>query len=163
MDELDFLDAFVVKKTENIEKKVESKDNLARDLSKLAKKEQVQLFKQQSPEFDGVVADFKLRTGEPVKLARVTALAEGGALPDGPVLDYVRNKLELVLNYCTNILAYLMFKSRGVSLALHPVTGRLVQYRQLIDRLEEMDKIVMPQVEEVLRRAAKGEAVKSRW
>ena len=105
MDELDFLDAFVVKKTENIEKKVESKDNLARDLSKLAKKEQVQLFKQQSPEFDGVVADFKLRTGEPVKLARVTALAEGGALPDGPVMDYVRNKLELVLNYCTNILA----------------------------------------------------------
>merc|ERR1719318_2346092 len=89
MDEEDFLDAFVVKKTENIEKKVESKDNLARDLSKLSK---------------------------------VTALAEGGALPDGPVLDYVRNKLELVLNYCTNILAYLMFKSRGVSLALHPVT-----------------------------------------
>ena len=43
------------------------------------------------------------------------------------------------------------------------MTGRLVQYRQLIDRLEEMDKIVMPQVEEVLRRAAKGEAVKSRW
>merc|ERR1719318_1742314 len=131
MDEEDFLDAFVVKKTENIEKKVESKDNLARDLSKLSKKEQVQLFKQQSPEFDGVVADFQLRMGEAVKLARVTALAEG------PVMDYVRNKLELVLNYCTNILAYLMFKSRGVSLALHPVTGRLVQYRQLVDRLEE--------------------------
>merc|ERR1719318_2324541 len=160
MDEEDFLDAFVVKKTENIEKKVESKDNLARDLSKLSKKEQVQLFKQQSPEFDGVVADFQLRMGEAVKLARVIALADGGALPDGPVLDYVRNKLELVLNYCTNILAYLMFKSRGVSLALHPVTGRLVQYRQLIDRLEEMDKIVMPQVEEVLRRVGKGEAVK---
>ena len=50
-----------------------------------------------------------------VTVARVTALTEGGALPDGPVMDYVRNKLELVLNYCTNILAYLMFKS-GVGL-----------------------------------------------
>ena len=45
-------------------------------------------------------------------------------------------------------------------MALHPVTGRLVQYRKLINRLEEMEKISMPQVEEVLRRAAKGEAVK---
>ena len=74
----------MVKKTENIEKKVESKDSLTRDLNKLTKKVQVQLFKQQSPEFDGVVADFQLMMGEAVKLARVTALAEGGALPDGP-------------------------------------------------------------------------------
>jgi len=160
MDEEDFLDAFVVKKKESVEEKTEPKDSLTRDLSKLSRKEQVQLFKQQSPEFDGVVADFQLRMGEAVKLAKVTALAETGALPEGPVLDFVRNKLELVLNYCTNILAYLMFKSRGVSMALHPVTGRLVQYRQLIDRLEEMDKIVMPQVEDVLRRTAKGESVK---
>jgi len=160
MDEEDFLDAFVVKKSESSEKKVEPKDSLVTDLSKLSRKEQVQLFKQQSPEFAGVVADFQQRMGDAVKLAKVTALAEGGALPDGPVLDFVRNKLELLLNYATNILAYLMFKSRGVSMALHPVTGRLVQYRQLIDRLEPMDKIVMPQVEEVLRRKEKGEAVK---
>jgi len=160
MDEEDFLDAFVVKKAESKEKEIEPKDSIARDLSKLSRKEQVKLFKQQSPEFAGVVADFQLRMGDAVKLAKVTAMAEGGALPDGPVLDYVRNKLELLLNYCTNILAYLMFKSRGVTMALHPVTGRLVQYRQLIDSLEEMDKVVMPQVEEVLNRKEKGESVK---
>lgn len=97
--------------------------------------------------------------GEDVKLAKSTVLAETGALPEGPVLDFIRNKLGLVLNHCTNILAYIMFKSRGVSMALHPVTGRLVQYRQLIDRLEEMDKIVMLQVEDVLLRTAKGESV----
>merc|ERR1711936_1069450 len=157
MDEEDFLDAFVVKKAESKEKEIEPKDSIARDLSKLSRKEQVKLFKQQSPEFAGVVADFQLRMGDAVKLAKVTAMAEGGALPDGPVLDYVRNKLELLLNYCTNILAYLMLKSRGVTMALHPVTGRLVQYRQLIDSLEEMDKVVMPQVEEVLKRKEKGE------
>jgi len=160
MDEEDFLDAFVVKKAESKEKEIEPKDSIARDLSKLSRKEQVKLFKQQSPEFAGVVADFQLRMGDAVKLAKVTAMAEGGALPDGPVLDYVRNKLELLLNYCTNILAYLMFKSRGVTMALHPVTGRLVQYRQLIDSLEEMDKVVIPQVEEVLNRKEKGESIK---
>ena len=37
-----------MKKTENIEKKVESKESLTRDLNKLTKKVQVQLFKQLS-------------------------------------------------------------------------------------------------------------------
>ena len=69
------------------------------------------MFKQQSPEFDVVVADFQLMIGEAVKLSRGTTLTVGGALPDGPVMDYVRNKLELELNYCTTILAYLIFKS----------------------------------------------------
>merc|ERR1712179_290627 len=84
MDEEDFLDAFVVKKAESKEKEIEPKDSIARDLSKLSRKEQVKLFKQQSPEFAGVVADFQLRMGDAVKLAKVTAMAEGGALPDGP-------------------------------------------------------------------------------
>ena len=97
--------------------------------------------------------------GEVVKLAKVKALAETGALPEDPVPDFSKYKLELVLNYCANIQDYIMFKSRGVSVALHPVTGRLVQYRQLIDRLEEMDTIVMLQVEVVLLRTAKGESV----
>merc|ERR1712215_633102 len=160
MDEEDFLDTFVVKKQDPNKTPKEPLDKLTRDLSKLSRKEQVALFKQQSPEFEGIVADFQLRMGDAIKLAKITSMAAGGEIPDGPVLDYVRNKLELLLNYCTNILAYLMFKSRGVTMALHPVTGRLVQYRQLIDSLEEMDKVVMPQVEEVLKRKEKGESVK---
>merc|ERR1711915_959979 len=160
MDEEDFLDTFVVKKQDPSKTPKEPLDKLTRDLSKLSRKEQVALFKQQSPEFEGIVADFQLRMGDAVKLAKITSMAAGGEIPDGPVLTYIRNKLELLLNYCTNIIAYLMFKSQGVHLALHPVTGRLVQYRQLIDRLEDKDKIVMPQVNEVLSRLEKGEIVK---
>jgi len=160
MDEEDFLDTFVIKKQESNKTPKEPLDKLTRDLSKLSRKEQVALFKQQSPEFEGIVADFQLRMGDAIKLAKITSMAAGGEIPDGPVLTYIRNKLELLLNYCTNIIAYLMFKSQGVHLALHPVTGRLVQYRQLIDRLEEKDKIVMPQVNDVLSRVEKGEIVK---
>jgi len=160
MDEEDFLDTFVVKKQDPSKTPKEPLDKLTRDLSKLSRKEQVALFKQQSPEFEGIVADFQLRMGDAIKLAKITSMAAGGEIPDGPVLTYIRNKLELLLNYCTNIIAYLMFKSQGVHLALHPVTGRLVQYRQLIDRLEDKDKIVMPQVNEVLSRLEKGEIVK---
>merc|ERR1712106_1009352 len=80
---------------------------------------------------------------------------------DGPHLDFIKNKLELLLNYSTNILAYLMFKSRGTNMTLHPVTGRLVQYRQILDSLQHLDEIVMPQVESLLARIDSNESVES--
>merc|ERR1712013_333058 len=122
-------------------------------------KEQLALFKQKAPEFEGVVADFQLKMAEAARLARVAALADVGQLPEGPQVDFVRSKLQLLLNYCTNIAAYLMFRAQGESLTLHPVTGRLVQYRQLLDSLKPMDEIVMPGVEALLERLDLGDEV----
>ena len=161
MDEEDFMDAFVVKTSEAAPEKVEETKAAIRDLTKLSRKEQSKLFRQQNPEFAGVVADYQLKMAEAVKLSRVAALASAGSLPRGPVLEYVRDKLELLLNYCTNITAYLMFKSRGASLTLHPVTGRLVQYRQLLDQLQQADAVVMPQVEQLLSRLEAGESIQN--
>merc|ERR1719394_76335 len=161
MEEEDFLDTFVVDKTEKEETKEKSQatSNLARDLDQLTKKEQTALFKQQSPEFEGIVADFMTKMDEAVKLARVTVLGEKGEIPAGPHLDYVIDKLQLLLNYCINIISYVMFKAKGQSLTLHPVTGRLVQYRQLLDSLAPMDEGVMPGVETLLKRLDMGDKV----
>jgi len=115
--------------------------------------------KQKAPEFEGVVADFQLKMAEAARLARVAALAETGQLPEGAQMDFVRSKLQLLLNYSTNIAAYLMFRAQGESLTLHPVTGRLVQYRQLLDSLKPMDEVVMPGVEALLQRLDLGEEV----
>merc|ERR1719495_1806811 len=52
-----------------------------------------------------------------------------------------------------------MFRAQGESLTLHPVTGRLVQYRQLLDSLKPMDKTVMPGVEALLERLDLGDEV----
>ena len=135
MEEEDFLDTFVPKTSE---KKAESQkvsvDAVTKDFSKLSSKEQSNLFRQQNPEFDGVVADFNSRMKEAMKLSKVVSLADAGEIPEGPCLDFVKYKLELLMNYCTNISAYLMFKSKGVSLTLHPVTTRLVQYRLELQR-----------------------------
>lgn len=46
---------------------------------------------------------------------------------------------------------YLMFKSRKVDLKMHPLTARLVQYKNLLDDLEsKLDPIVSSQVQKVL-------------
>ena len=163
MEEEDFLDTFSLPVGQKVEQEKEKMEDTAptvtRDLSQLSRKEQLALFRQKAPEFEGVVADFQLKMAEAAKLARVAALAEAGQLPAGPQLDFVRTKLQLLLNYCTNIAAYLMFRAQGESLTLHPVTGRLVQYRQLLDSLRPMDEAVMPEVEALLQRLDLGEEV----
>jgi len=161
MDEEDFIDAYALPRKESVQESSPSlKSSHDFDPSKLSKKEQIKLFKQQSPEFDGVIADFQMRMAEGIKLSKVVTLAEKENVLIGPVMEYIKNKLELTLNYCTNILAYLMFKSRGVNLTLHPVTGTLVQYRQLLDRLHDMDNIVMPKVDEFLKNIENGQTIK---
>ena len=164
MEEEDFLDTFSLpvgqnKPEQEKEKTDDAAPTVTRDLSQLTRKEQLALFKQKAPEFEGVVADFQLKMAEAARLARVAALAETGQLPEGPQMDFVRSKLQLLLNYSTNIAAYLMFRAQGESLTLHPVTGRLVQYRQLLDSLKPMDEVVMPGVEALLQRLDLGEEV----
>jgi hypothetical protein len=44
---------------------------LAPDINQLNPKQLAKLFKQQSPEFDGIVLDFKQRIKEAAKLAKV--------------------------------------------------------------------------------------------
>merc|ERR1740129_1027318 len=167
MEEEDFLDAFVPKKSEDgkkskTDKKTEATvDSVTKDLSKLSAKEQSKLFRQQNPEFDGVVADFNMRMKEAIKLSKLVSLADAGEIPEGPVLDLIRYKLEILLNYCTNISAYLMFKSQGVSLTLHPVITRLVQFRQLIDKVETLDTDVIEQVDKLVNRLDAGESIKT--
>ena len=60
-------------------------------------------------------------------------------------------------SYCTNLSCYLMFKARRRPLRLHPLTGRLVQYRQLLERMDPLSQAVMPQVEQVLKAMEEGE------
>ena len=163
MEEEDFLDTFVPKTDEKsiAAPAATTVDAVTQDLSRLSAKERGKIFRQQNPEFDGVVADFNLRMKEATKLSKVLALAESGDLPSSACLDLVKYKLELLLNYCTNISAYFMFKSKGTSLTLHPVTTRLVQYRQLIDKVETIDKDAMQQIDNIVKRLDAGDSIKT--
>lgn len=166
MDEEDFLDTFATVAKTPKEKKIEAlpedaaEDNIKRDISKLSRKEQLALFKQTSPEFEGIILDFQSKMAEATtKLAPIVSLADAGSLPPGPAVDFVRAKLHLVLNYCVNILSYLMFKTKGTNLKLHPVTGRLVQFKQMFDSLQEMEAIVMPQVDSLITLMESGQSI----
>ena len=163
MGEEDFLDTFALPEEAvgGAEEVVEAAASSARDLGQLSRKELAAVWRQRAPEFAGVTADFEAKMAEAARLARVVALAEEGRLPAGPQLEFVRTKLQLLLNYATNIAAYLVLRASGAALTLHPVTARLVQARALLDAAQPMDALVLPGVEALLARLDGGEEVEA--
>lgn len=159
MQEEDFLDTFILQENKDTKDEVEKifEETVKRDLSALSQKERSALFRHQAPEFDGIVLDFREKMAEAIQLSKIVSLEDSGQLPVGPATEFVRVKFQLLTNYCTNIAAYLMFKAKGTNLKLHPVTGRLVEYKLLIDSLEAMDRIVKPQIESLVERLESGE------
>ncbi len=61
-----------------------------------------------------------------------------------------------MFSYCVNICCYIAFKAKRASLRHHPITGRLVEYKQLLDKIEKAEKPIMEQVEELLEEIKAG-------
>lgn len=53
-----------------------------------------------------------------------------------------------------------MFKTRRIPLKFHPMTGRLVQYKQLLDQIAPLDEVVMPQVKSILKKLEAGKNIR---
>ena len=65
-------------------------------------------------------------------------------------------------SYCSTLSCYLMFKAKRANLKLHPLTGRMLQYKQIIDKMEEgeMDKRALEQAAAVIRDTEAGLTIK---
>ena len=164
LDEEDFLDMFsgisnkesdspTLDQSSTIHSRNDVNDRVQLDLSKLSQGERGQLFHRESPEFSGILSDFESKLTEAgTRLYPILNLISIGKLPStGPAADYIRTKHQVILNYCTNIAAYLMFKTRRTNLKFHPITGQLVQYKQLLDQMKPLDRILAPQINDILK------------
>ncbi|KAI5748808.1 hypothetical protein M8J76_002111 [Diaphorina citri] len=125
---------------------------ISKDLSEMSKKEKLQLLEKESPEFQGLVNDFKeLMKDVRLHLLPVIQLLEKGKIPPCTAGDSVRLRFELILNYCTNICFYLLLKLKRQSVNQHPVIHRLVATKQLIMKLETIyQDQLLPQIELIL-------------
>ena len=54
-----------------------------------------------------------------------------------------------------------MFKAKRSSLKVHPLTGGLVQYKQLLDQLDPISDSVMKQIDDITERVKQGSSVQS--
>lgn len=130
----------------------ESKIHLKKDLSSLSEREKSQLFKKDSPEFEGLVNDFEQRLRESQQfLEPILDYFNLRNLTQLPIFNFVRTKNALILTYCSNVAFYLVLKAKRVSIKNHPLVKRLVQMRQLLLQLEDRYvQVIRPQLEQIL-------------
>ncbi|XP_006815322.1 something about silencing protein 10-like isoform X2 [Saccoglossus kowalevskii] len=134
-----------VKKTDKNEQ-----EKVIKDLTKLAKREKLELLKKESPELLELIDDFKIKLREVIdKLQPLMNLLQNDQITDKGAM-YIKTKYKLYLNYCINISFYMILKSRHTPIHNHPVIGRLVAYRNLIKQLEPLDKKLEPEITTLL-------------
>ncbi|OWF40834.1 something about silencing protein 10-like [Mizuhopecten yessoensis] len=157
LDDQDFgLDMFKEKKLVEAENEEEK---ITQDLTKLSRKEKLQLLKKESPEMLTLIDDYKSKMTEvrDIFMPLLRLVREGKI--QGKAGDYVETKTKLHLNYCTNISFYMMMKSKQIAVHNHPVIKRLVQYRNLMKELEPLDNQLKEEMTDILDRLKKGEEV----
>ncbi|XP_048759706.2 something about silencing protein 10-like [Ostrea edulis] len=158
LDDMDFgLDIF--KKKEKVSEEEPSDGKIKKDLSKLSKKEKLQLLKKESPEMLPLIEDFKtVMTEAKDVFVPLLRLVKSGKI-SGKTADYIQCKLQLSLNYCTNISFYMMLKAKHVPVQNHPVIKRLVQYRNLMKQLEPADAQLQNEIQNIVTKIKNGEEI----
>lgn len=148
--------AAVPEKDEN-----ETKTHLKSDLSDLSHRQKVQLFKKDSPEFEGLVQDFQQHLEESKSLLEpILDYVKQNQIPSLPIFEFVTTKNNLILTYCSNVSFYLLLKAQRTSIKNHPLVKRLVQMRQLLQQLQEKyERVIKPQLEKLLQDIREGNEI----
>lgn len=129
------------------------------DFSNLTVKEKRALFEKSSPEFAPFVGDLEGYLEELHTLHQpvLKYVREHKQLMI-PALEFAQLYHDLALNYCNNLMIYLMLKSKRIEVHNHPVIKRLSQLKKLLNQLEDRhENIIKPQLEALLERVVNGD------
>jgi hypothetical protein len=72
-------------------------------------------------------------------------------------MTYLEMKYNLLLSYCQFLSFYILLKTEGASTKDHPVIGRLLHIKTLLERLRPLDLKLQYQIDKVVRAAALSE------
>ncbi|KAH9316737.1 hypothetical protein KI387_025364 [Taxus chinensis] len=126
-------------------------EEVKKDLNALSKEQQMEVVMSDAPELVGLLSEFKdgldqLRNVQPL-LQKVKA--NKNATKEG--LNYLEAKQLVLLCYCQSIVFYLLLKAEGRSVRDHPVIARLVEMRNLLDKIRPFDIRLKNQIERILQ------------
>ncbi|XP_053994286.1 something about silencing protein 10 [Hylaeus volcanicus] len=158
LDDADFgLDFIESQKDDNKEIHKYTEQFIKTDLSKLSKRQKQVIMQKENPEFMALVNDFKDRMIEARDtLAPFLKLVKSSVLCNSSAITFVKTKYHVLLNYCINILFYLMLKAKRLPVNSHPVIKRLAQYRQLLNQLESEQGNLVQEIHEILKAERHG-------
>jgi len=77
-------------------------------------------------------------------------------LPVEHGLSFSEVKLHILLDYCTCMVLYIMLKAEGTSIKNHPVVGRIVTLRTMVEKMRPLDQKLRYQIDKLLKTASLG-------
>ena len=109
----------------------------------------------QSPELGPLILQYKETLAEIKKAFSDVCDRDAFQKADENGFSLLSAKYQLLYNYCTNILFYLVLKSSGEKVQDHPVIEHLVKLRILLEKIRPMEGKLKSQIDRLLQ----GESV----
>ncbi|XP_050376984.1 protein THALLO [Argentina anserina] len=128
-------------------------EEVKKDLNALSKEEQISVLNNTAPELVGLLAELNDALEElenrvnPIlsKVRRGEVMMEGG-------MRYLEVKQLLLLAYSQAITFYLLLKSEGQQVRDHPVLARLVEIKNLLDKMKKLDENLPSDLVEIINK-----------
>ncbi|KAJ8551846.1 hypothetical protein K7X08_028289 [Anisodus acutangulus] len=127
-------------------------EEVQKDLNALTKEEQMDVVYSSAPELVGLLAEL----GEALeeldnKVNPLLNKINGENMIKGG-MHYIEVKKLLLLSYCQAITFYLLLKSEGQPVRDHPVISRLVEIKNLLNKMKELDGNLPSELEDFLHK-----------
>jgi U3 small nucleolar RNA-associated protein 3 len=126
-------------------------EKIAKNLSKMSKKEKFEFLQQESPELFELVRDFKAKISE----LEAILLPIFGAIKQGQIVssnasDFIVNKTRLYLMYCSHLSFYFSLKAQRLPVDNHPIVKNILQYRNLCKQISSIDDKLVSEIKVIL-------------
>ncbi|KAG5578479.1 hypothetical protein H5410_058613 [Solanum commersonii] len=127
-------------------------EEVQKDLNALTKEEQMDVVYSSAPELVGLLSEL----GEALeqldnKVNPLFNKINGKTMIKGG-MHYIEVEKLLLLSYCQAISFYLLLKSEGQPVRDHPVISRLVEIKNLLNKMKELDGYLPSKLEDLLHK-----------
>ncbi|XP_038875489.1 something about silencing protein 10 isoform X2 [Benincasa hispida] len=124
---------------------------IAKDVNALTREEQMDVLSSSAPELIGLLSELNEAVDQlESKVNPVLNKVRNGKIAVGGGLQYLELKQGLLLSYCQAIAFYLLLKSEGQAVRDHPVIARLVEIKNLLDKVKELDENLPYKLEDII-------------
>ncbi|KAK4748943.1 hypothetical protein SAY87_015529 [Trapa incisa] len=133
-------------------------EEIKKDLNTLSMEEKMDVVYSSAPELVGLLLELKFSVEElENKVNPLISKVKSMENPPKEGLHYLEVKQTLLLLYCQAITFYLLRKSEGEPVRDHPVMGRLVDIKSLLDKIKEIDKCLPPDIDQIIDANSSGQ------
>jgi len=153
-EDFDFFDA-EQKETNEVDEVIEMEEetHVVQDLQKLSKEEKVQLLMKESPELFVLLDDYETKLNDVIhKYHPLLLIARKGGKISKEGQEFIEVMHQLLLNYCLNISFYLALKAKRESVKDHPVIEKILEYKNLLSKVEPFEKAVEDEILLILKK-----------